>query len=124
MAVCDDNIINIKQGSGVVLNCIYQDSGGNGLSLTGMTIECDFVNPKTGDVIISATSADNTIIITNETTGEYTIDAGVSKDWPLGEMPVDIVYSKAYVPQHTEDFILDFVKGRTTPKPPPVFTPS
>jgi len=126
MTTCDVNVINIKQGSAVVLNCVYQDSEGNPLSLTNIDIYTDFINPKTGITIFAASTIitpgggiGGGIIITNSALGEYTIDAGNSAEWPLGQMPLDILYEKAGALQHTDDFILDFKKGRTQIKSEP-----
>jgi len=118
MTSCDTNVINIKLGSDVILNCIYQDADNNPLSLSGILIFTDFISPKTGEVLFEASMATPGgniagIIVTNESLGEYTINAGSSAGWPLGEMPLDILYSKSGILQHTDDFILDFQKGRT-----------
>jgi len=116
MAVCNNNIINIKVGSGVVLNCVYQDSSGKGLSLKDMSIQVDFRDPKTGNLLATGHTANLSIIITDEITGEYTINVGSSLGWPVGQMPVDILYLHGGITQHTEDFILDFTPSRTQTK--------
>ena len=112
MATCESNIINVKVGSAVVLDCVYKASDGTPLDLTGITIAADFIHPKTGVVLSRTTTIDGSITL-GTNTGEYKINAGITTGWPLGEMPVDILYTKNGIPQHTEDFILDFTQGRT-----------
>ena len=45
------------------------------------------------------------------TKGQYTVNAGDTLGWPLGDMPIDIKYIKGGVAQHTETFILRIEKG-------------
>jgi len=128
---CENNVIKIKSGSDVVLAMIYKDDAGIPISLVGYEIFMDFNNPKTGERLVG-TWIDNGITITEvagdaTTTGTYTVNPGNSKFWPLGEMPVDILYRYGGLigtAQHTEDFILDFIKGHTQEPIDDVFTPS
>lgn len=113
---CENKTIPMKIGSSVRLNCIYTEEDGVTVKdLTGYTIDVDFINAKNNRTIKVTSTEDGSIVITDAIQGEYTIDAGISTNWPLGKMKVDIMYTKDGLPNHTEDFIIDFTQGRTQP---------
>lgn len=117
MAVCSSKVIPVKSGSDAVFAMTYKDEAGTPISIIDYDIYVDFYDPKTG-VLLKRTSVGDGITI-NElpgqtpTVGTYTVNAGNTIDWSLGEMPVDILYGSGGMVQHTEDFILDMIKGHT-----------
>lgn len=107
----------MKIGDTVRLTCKVLDSDGNPKSLEGYRIDVDFINGKSGRIVVSANSTEDGGIVIhengNDSVGEYTIHAGNSREWPLGNMPVDIMYSKNTDVIHTTDFSLNFSRGRS-----------
>jgi len=110
---CEKEILNLKTGDSVKLHCVFKDSQDIPKDLTGYTIAADFISNKTGKLLVATSTNTSGITITDAVNGAYTIDAGIALDWPIGEMPVDILYIKEGEPGHTDDFILDFTQGRT-----------
>ena len=111
---CENKTLHFKTGSQVKMNCRYKDSQGVAKSLVDVVINADFIDNKTGNLLISTGSDEvGGIVITDGINGEYTIDAGIATDWPIGLMPVDILYTDLNGPSHTEDFFIDFSAGRT-----------
>jgi len=118
MSCNEEQVIPMKTGDTVRLTGIYKDSNDVPKSLDGYRIDIDFIHPTRGRVIQSTNSEDEEggIVIWengNMNIGEYTVYGGSSEDWPEGKMPVDVLYSKNGDQIHTEDFFLDFTKGRS-----------
>ena len=121
-----DQIIDIKTGSSGLFTMIYSDPdagevGGDGepINLTGYSIFMDFVDRITGKHIASlrynpdTIPPDRGITIIDAAAGSYAVDPGQTDWWPLGNMPIDILYMKGGVKQHTETFQLNVLKGIT-----------
>lgn len=109
-----EQAIEIKTGSAGIFYMEYtddQDPPGP-ISLNDYEIYMDFVNPKTGEKLFRG-SLDNGITITDMSLGKYTVNAGDTANFPLGKMPVDIKYVLNGIAQHTETFIINFIKGIT-----------
>jgi len=72
---------------------------------TDYEIFMTFINPKTG-AVIKEIEVDNGITIQEEI-GEYIADPGDIIEWPIGDMPVDILYVNRGKARPTNRFILD-----------------
>jgi len=110
---CNTNTLYIKTGATVQLTCVYKNDVGELISAEGLQIDVDFIDPKTKQVLKSTSTVDGSIYLTHNL-GEYVVDAGSSTGWPVGNMPVDILYTANGVSQPTTDFIINFSEGRTT----------
>jgi hypothetical protein len=122
----DDAVIQIKTGSIAEFVMQYTDDQDppEPLSLDGMEIFMDFVNPKTRRLLSSCSIGDGITImegnydgpgdpIEDPYKGMYTVDAGSTEDWPLVKIPVDIKYVKNGKAQHTETFYLEIIHSYT-----------
>ncbi len=123
---CENKTIVIKTGSEADFEIVYyadavDDEGlpvPAPISLEGYSIDMDFIEAKTGNILKECSTVDGSIIITEvagvpATTGTYIVYGGSTLGWQLGKMPVDIKYTLNGKSQHTEDLILDITKGRS-----------
>ena len=115
---CESKTIYNKTNAEVIMHCLYHegDEVETPKSLLGIDIDVDFVSPKTGEVLSSCSTENGLITILEDGSfdiGRYTVHAGVATNWPEGDMPVDVMYTRNDVPFYTEDFIMAFGKGRS-----------
>ncbi len=129
MSCEEPKILPAKTEAEVIMHCLYHedDDVRTPKSLAGMEIDCDFVSPKTGETLSSCSTANGKITILEGNSvpgddpdnpgivgkGRYTIHGGIAEGWPVGDMPVDVMYTRNDKPFYTEDFIMAFTKGRT-----------
>ncbi len=116
----EDKVIIIKTGSDATLNMSYTDNSDppNPIPLNNYAIFVDFINPKTR-VALAKTYYDpfaegeisSGINITDFDGGKFRVEAGNTSTWPLGDIPVDILYSIEEANTHTETFIIRMVQG-------------
>lgn len=122
---CEENILNVKTGSVLVLQCqYYEDDGVTPKSLAGYSIYVDFKDQR-GKLWKRASTENGGIIIdTNQgnidqgnidqgNIGKYYIYSGDTSNWPVSKMPIDILYVYEDILQHTADIILQFNVGRS-----------
>ena len=124
---CEDNKIEIKTGSNADFSMLVTDNDPDDpqpISIAGWVIDMDFIEAKTGTILSDCSTTNGSIVI-NEyvddtgqdpiyyNKGEYTVSGGSTTGWQLGEMPVDIKYTYAGKSQHTDDFTIDIIKGRS-----------
>ena len=117
---CENNTIEIKTGSDADFSMLFTDDNDppEAISLEGYSISMDFIEAKKGKVLKECSTDDGSIVITeidgqSETTGTYSVYGGDTTGWQLGEMPVDIKYTLDGKSQHTKDFVLKIIKGRS-----------
>ena len=120
---CDNTKIEIKTGSDADFDMLVTDNDPDDpqpISIIGWTIDMDFIEAKTGVILSDCSTADGSIIIRESNPegpglniGEYSVTGGSTLGWQLGEMPVDIKYTYAGKSQHTDDFIIEIIKGRS-----------
>ena len=79
---------------------------------TGYEVYMDFIDPKTG-VILAQTGIGQGVTLSDKK-GEYIVDPGDITGWPVGPMPVDILYINLGKPRPTERFILNILHSLTT----------
>ena len=125
----ESKVLTIKTGSAAVFHMTYQDDQDppQPIPLNDLDISMDFINPKTRTILarcytkIGAIASDGTILeeeadgisVLDPLAGTYEVDAGDTIFWPLGDIPVDIKYTKGGKSQHTETFAIRIIKGQT-----------
>ena len=112
--------LDIKTGSSAEFIMVYEvpnpDTGELEpvLNISVYEIFINFINSKTGKLIKSCFLHDGSIYYTGEQ-GEYGVNAGSTRDWPIGKMSVDILYttggSAETGRQHTTTFYLNVIRG-------------
>lgn len=113
MTVCTKDLLKIKTGADAKFDVLYTNADEEPVDLSGYGIALDFVNRKTGKLLVS-TAVGSGITITDAAEGRYFIDAGNTKGWPIGLMSLDIKYTEPNGTVHlTEDFHIFILAGIT-----------
>jgi len=110
-----EGTIEIKTGDNGQMTHQYTDNQDPPvpIPLDNYEIHISYIDPKTRVPVVAMSTEAGNVIITDTVNGLYNTDPGSTWDWPLGKMPVDILYINNGVPQHTDNFIIHVKKGNT-----------
>lgn len=107
-------MLTIKTGSPMRFTVKYYKDDGVTTKPLPTNIDFDVVHPKTGAVLANLNVGDG-ITKAGVPDNEYSIFFADTALWPIGKIPIDILYDKGLPTQRpTETIYINVEKGRTT----------
>lgn len=80
--------IRMKPGDSLILDCIYADDGGAGISLQGATVTTE-VRRKSGALVAAGSI---TLLDQGDYPGEYVVTYQDTAGWPVEVLDMDVRY--------------------------------